>query len=214
MEEVGRRVAEAINRPAGPYSAQAVQQWEVGSKKDGETVHVYPDIDALVAFASIVNCDLVWLLKGIEPSRTEGETQIPTKGRVVAIITPAQAIKRPIDYKSDVYRHTYADCSKQTFGFAVFDRRNAPEFDIGDHVLIDPARNPEPGVMVLAAVNGEPIFARYTKPQKKGKDWVCELEALDEAAWGSQPASSKNGDRIIGVMVDHAKSGSFPRHTR
>lgn len=98
MAEVGRRVAEAINRPEGPYSAQAVQQWEVGTKKKGETIHTQPDLDTLLAFANVVGCeDLNWLLRGIDTNASGGVTNIPTRGRVVAVITAEQAMRQPIE---------------------------------------------------------------------------------------------------------------------
>lgn len=210
MEEVGRRVAELINRPEGPFSAQAVQQWELGKKAKGETTYIEPDVDTLIAFSRVVSCDLIWLLKGIEPEGTEG-ISVPRKGRVVAIISAQQATKTPIDYSAEETFHTQVECSKRSFAFTVFDRRNEPEFLVGDRVVIDPAGKLEIGSMVFAVVGGEPIFARYTRPQKRGKYWSCILEALNRT-WGVKPASSKDGDRIVGVMVDHSKPGSHPRH--
>jgi SOS-response transcriptional repressor LexA len=211
MEEVGRRVAEQINRPEGPFSAQAVQQWELGKKAKGLVIPVEPDLDTLIAFAMIVDCDLIWLLKGIEPEGREGQAA-PTRGRVVAIITAEQAARTPIDYASNDTMHTQVECSKRSFAFTVFDRSNEPEFHVGDRVVLDPAGRKEPGAMVLAVVGGEPVFARYVNPQKRGKNWTCTLQALNRA-WGSKHASSRDGDRIVGVMVDHAKPGSHPRHT-
>jgi transcriptional regulator with XRE-family HTH domain len=123
MAEIGRRLAEAINRPEGPFSAQAVQQWEVGTKKKGEpTIPTQPELDVLVAFSQIVGCDLVWLMTGVEP--TGGSSAAPERGRVVAIITQQQASQKPIDYASKQTLHTQVECSKRSFAFTVFDRRN------------------------------------------------------------------------------------------
>lgn len=209
MREVGVRVAEQINRPEGPISAQAVQQWEVGKKTSAGFIPVEPGLDTLIAFAIVVGCDLMWLLKGIEPEGTGGAT--PPRGRVVAVLTTQQAARIPIDYHSKETLHTQVDCSKRSFGFTVFDRRNETEFQIGDKVVIDPAGKPEPGVMVFAVVGGEPIFARFTSPRRSGKHWTCVLQSLN-SAWGIKTLSSKAGDRIVGVMVDHSKPGSHPRH--
>lgn len=212
MAEVGRRVADIINRPEGAYSAQAVQQWELGkkTKKEG-TVFVEPDLDTLIAFSTVVACDLVWLLKGIELAGPA--SAIPAKGRVVPIISSQQAGSTPIDYKSKETLHTQVDCSKRSFAFVVFDRRNEPEFQIGDRVVIDPDVKPEPGAMVFAMVGGVPIFARHVNALARGKTWTCTLQPLNRA-WPDEFANSKNGDRIVGVMVDHAKPGSHPRHVR
>ena len=56
MEEVGKSVAQKINRPQGAYSPQAVQQWE----KNGTS----PDLETVAAFAELVGCDLSWLIRG------------------------------------------------------------------------------------------------------------------------------------------------------
>jgi transcriptional regulator with XRE-family HTH domain len=211
LDEVGKRVAAAINRPAGPFTVQAVQQWEVGTKRKGGTIYVEPDTDTLKAFATVVGCKLTWLITGVEVEESGGSAELPKKGRVVAIISPEQASQKPIDYETEDHIYTAVNCSKTTFGFEIFDTRNSPEFEPGDRVLIDPTGKKEPGVMVFAVVRDEPIFARYTKPQKRGSSWTCVLEPLS-SNWNTERASSKDGDRIVGVMVDHSKPGSHPRY--
>lgn len=212
MREVGVRVAEAIGR-ATPFTPQNVQQWEVGKKTRGaKAKEVSPGPEALLAFARLVGLrDTTWLVSGIDLSPENNiEESIPTQGRVVAIITPEAAIKRPINYETNQRVHTQVNCSKKSFGFTVFDRRNAPEFMPGDRVICDPLVQPEPGAMVLAVAGGHPVFARYTEPRVRGGRWVCKLEAIDRA-WGFVDASSKAGDRIVGVMVEHTKLGPHPR---
>jgi SOS-response transcriptional repressor LexA len=105
---------------------------------------------------------------------------------------------------------TPVERSRRAFPFLVWDDRNAPEFRAGDRVVIDPNVKLTPGVMVLAAVGGEPVFARYTQPRKRGSHWACVLSSLNPAS-GEMSASSKAGDRIVGVMVDHSMPGSSPR---
>jgi SOS-response transcriptional repressor LexA len=85
----------------------------------------------------------------------------------------------------------------RAFAFRVWDDRNAPEFQPGDRVVIDPTCKPAPGDMVFAIAGGDLIFARYTQPRT--------LNSLN-AAWGEPPV-----DRIVGVMVDHAMPGRSPR---
>lgn len=212
LEEVGKRVAEATNRPGGPFSVQAVQQWEVGTKRKSGTIYVEPDTDTLKAFARVVRASLTWLITGVEVEKANGgSAELPTKGRVVAIISPEQAAQKPIDYATEDHVYTQVNCSKTTFGIEIFDTRNSPEFEPGDRVIIDPSGKKEPGVMVFAVVRGEPIFARYTKPQKRGRNWACVLEPLS-GNWNVEKASSREGDRIVGVMVDHSKPGSHPRY--
>src|SRR5262245_38328791 len=133
MKEVGIRVAQAIGRRTA-FTPQNVQQWEVGKKTKGaEPIAVTPSPDALLAFARLVGeTDTTWLVSGVrlEP-RSEAEN-IPTQGRVVSIISPAQALKKPINYESNHQIHSQVDCSDKAFAFAVYDLRNAPEFQIGD----------------------------------------------------------------------------------
>src|SRR5262245_28565409 len=83
MERVGKLLAEAINRPEGPFSAQAVQQWEVGATD--------PTIDTIRAFVAIPGLlqedrDITWLITGvrIHPVGEDQATEPPAKGRVVA----------------------------------------------------------------------------------------------------------------------------------
>lgn len=212
MKEVGIQVAAAIGRLT-PFTPQNVQQWEVGKKTKGaEPIAVTPSPEALLAFARLVKLpDTTWLVSGVEIAGTTATEPIPTEGRVVGIITPEAAIKRPINYQSDQRVHTQVNCSEKSFGFVIFDRRNAPEFQLGDRVIIDPIIKPEPGDMVFAVVDGAPVFARYTEPVKRKGQWSCKLQALDRA-WGFVEASSKDGDRIIGVLVEHTKLGPRPRY--
>ncbi len=212
LKEVGIQVAQAIGRRT-PFTPQNVQQWEVGKKTKGaEPIAVTPSPEALLAFARLVKLtDTIWLVSGVEIAGSTATEPIPTEGRVVAIIKPDAAIKKPINYQSDQRVHTQVNCSERSFGMEVFDRRNMPEFQLGDRVVFDPIVKPEPGVMVFAAVDGAPVFARYTEPTHRKGQWICKLQALDRA-WGFVEADSKNGDRIIGVLVEHTKLGPRPRY--
>jgi hypothetical protein len=42
--------------------------------------------------------------------------------------------------------------------------------------------------------------------------WTCVLKALANT-WPAETASSRAGDRIIGVMIDHDKPPSHPRYS-
>jgi transcriptional regulator with XRE-family HTH domain len=213
MREVGVRVAQAIGRRT-PFSAQNVQQWEVGKKTKGALpIAVTPTPEALLAFARLVGLpDTTWLVSGVELAGEGTAETAPTKGRVVAILEATAAAKRLLNYQSNQHVHTTVDCSEKSFGFVVFDLRNAPEFQVGDRVIIDPVVPAEPGMMVFAVVDGAPIFARYTAPKKVNKGHAeFVLEPLDQA-WGPLPAATRSGDRIVGVMIEHTKVGPRPRY--
>jgi SOS-response transcriptional repressor LexA len=212
LREVGIRVAQAIGRRE-PYTPQNVQQWELGKKvKGGKTIPVDPSNEALHAFALLVGLrDTTWLVSGVEVTQSDAMERVPAQGRVVAMITAEAAIERPINYHSDQHFHTQVSCSKKSFGFTVFDRRNQPEFELGDRIVIDPEAKREPGMMVFAVVGGRPVFACYTEPRVRKDHRICNLQAIDKK-WGAVEASSKAGDRIIGVMVEHTKLGPHPRY--
>lgn len=202
LREVGQRIAAAINRPEGPYSAQAVQQWE---KDETE-----PDIPTLIAFAQLVGANLEHLLTGLQVLPLEGGGAFgtfPDRGRVVPMITIDQATDTPIDYRSDELMHTRSPCSKKAFLIRVFDRRNSPEFEPGDLVLLDPAKKPDPGEMALARVNGRPVFGKFVR-RGRGKTTGVAIDPLNPD-WDRVELGKS--DRIIACMLDHTKPGSRPR---
>ena len=209
LEGVGKRLGAMVNRPQGPYSAQAVQQWE----KD-ETV---PDVPTIRAFADLVRCDLNWLITGIftTPLPENGQgvervygTTLPG-GRVVAIIDTLKAVSDPIDYESEESLHTRNPVSKKGFAIRIFDKRNAPEFEEGDVVVIDPDKKPQPGEMVFAVIDGEPVFGEYLRLGRQKSRPAVALAALN-SRWEQQDLGDK--DRVVGTMTEHTKAGGFPRH--
>jgi SOS-response transcriptional repressor LexA len=187
QREVGAAVAKAIDRPQGAYSEAAVGQWYSDKSE--------PTNQALVAFAKLTNANLIWL----QTALGGGPGQLPREGRTVPTITMEQAIKVPIDDKSDHMVHTYYPCSDKAFIVPIADSRNEPDYRIGFKVVIDPLRKPKPGNMVLAVINREPVFGEYV--EKAGKRVV--IRPLNDK-WPTEILHPKKGDRIVGTMTEFA----------
>ena len=195
LDAIGRAVAKEVKRPQGAYSPQAVQQWEKDKTE--------PDHASLTAFARLTSVNVNWLMTGIAADHlADGNGGFGTSvraGRIVPKIAVAEAIATPVAYTAEEYVHTHFACSAKSFAIEIFDTRNAPEYLPETHrVVIDPTETPIPGDMVLARINGEPLFGKYTK--RKG----IEIAALNED-WEPVRLNESRGDRIVGVMTEHAK---------
>jgi SOS-response transcriptional repressor LexA len=186
QKEIGIEVAHRTGR-SRPYTEAAVGQWYADKHE--------PDIKALVEFSRLVHADLVWLQTGIG----RGLGSLPREGRIVPSISLNQAIREPIDYTSNDMVHTYFPCSDRAFITTVCDARNAPDYPVGCKIVIDPLRKPLPGKMVLAVINRQPTFGRYT--EKTGKAVV--IEALSPH-WPAEILNPKRGDRIVGTLTEYA----------
>lgn len=186
---LGAKVA-AITGDTG-YTPSAVGQWEADKSE--------PSIAAVVAIATITDADIVWLLTGKELHKSG---RLPRGGRVVPKITGMRAVADRTDRggASSESVHTHFDCSEQAFAMPIFDGRNTPEYKLGDNVVIDPAESPVPDDMVLAKINGAPVFGVFTKV----KGGHIEIAACNKR-WGAEEIKPKRGDKIIGVMTEHAR---------
>lgn len=186
QREIGFEVARRIGRHR-PFTEAAVGQWYADKHE--------PENKALVEFSRLVHADLVWLQTGVG----RGLGPLPREGRVVPSISLTQAIREPIDYSSNEMVHTYFPCSEHAFITTICDERNAPDYAVGYKIVIDPVRKPRPGKMVLAVINRQPVFGRYT--EKTGKTIV--IEAINPH-WPAEILNPKRGDRIVGSLTEIA----------
>jgi SOS-response transcriptional repressor LexA len=186
QREVGQRIARIIGN-SGPLSEQAVGQWYGDKTK--------PRMQSLVAFAELVKVDLSWLQTGVG----KGPGQLPTEGRILPMISSQQARAVPIDYTWDRRAHSYYPCSDKAFVVDLADNRNAPAYEPGYRIVIDPQRKPSPGMMVLALIGENPIFGQYV--MRAGRR--VEIRALNDN-WAPEPLDERRGDRIIGTMTEYA----------
>lgn len=191
QKEIGIEVARRINRARGPYTEAAVGQWFADKHE--------PESQALVEFSRLVRADLVWLHTGVG----RGLGPLPREGRIVPSISLNQAISVPINYDSSEMVHTYYPCSDKAFITTVCDERNAPTYQIGYKIVIDPLRKPRPGKMVLAVVNRQPILGRYTERGSGTTGKTIVIEALNPH-WPAEIVNTKRGDRVVGSLTEFA----------
>lgn len=189
--ELGARVAR-LTGEAG-YSASAVGQWEIDKHE--------PSVAALVAIATLTGADAAYLIIGKSASQLGSSGRLPRGGRVVPKITAVQAVAERADRgASSESVHTHFDCSDQAFAVPIADGRNATEYRPGDNVVIDPLTAPVPDDMVLARIDGAPIFGVY----QRLRGGQIEIGALNKR-WDPAELRPKRGDKIIGVMTEHAR---------
>jgi transcriptional regulator with XRE-family HTH domain len=199
--ERARLSLEAVGRHLG-ITAQAVQQWE----KDRTT----PSTERLTAVAQLTGVNLQWLITGLVVSELGEQDKryfgdIARGGRVVPKLSLARAVADPIDRTASATVHTHFPCSQKAFAITIFDRSNAPFFEIGDTVVIDPDATPNPGDMILAVVGptAQPAFGKYTLKTRH----AAALQPLNPD-WPTIDIGEP-GTRIVGVMTEHAR----PRRT-
>jgi hypothetical protein len=200
QEDVGEAMAKAVGRRR-PWTAAAVGLW--ASKK--------PPIEVVVPFAKWTQANLIWLMTGvlIHTNKSAQIGSVPSGGRLVPKVQYEHLLKEASKTEQFDSLFTHFECSDEAFAFEIFDGRNEPEFKQGaDHVVIDPhlAEHAQPGQMVLAVIDAAPIFAMYVKTDRG----QLALRGLNRQ-WGLEEYRPKRGDKIIGVMTEHAVPGAEPR---
>lgn len=188
---LGTAVAK-LTKDAG-YTASAVGQWEMDKHE--------PSVPALLAIAKITGADAAYLIIGKAAAELGKSGQLPRGGRIVPKVSAVQAVAGvgggPASGESV---HTHFDCSDQAFAMPIFDGRNAPDFLVGDNVVIDPLAEPTPGDMVLARIDGRPVFGVYTRVRGGGVEIAAE-----NSRWSPEAMQPERGDVVVGVMTEHAK---------
>lgn len=93
---------------------------------------------------------------------------------------------------------------QSTFALRLRDDSNAPQYQPGDIVVINPAIQPKPGRMILASNNGDSIFAQYRDSgiNERG-DQVFELHPLNPIY--APMRSDRTPLAIVGAMVEHRR---------
>lgn len=174
-------------------SAQTVSEWERDK--------YLPTADKLVTIARLTNVKVDWLLTGQNGS-TVGRGG--TSGRLVPVI-PFDDLSSFIpsdESAANTLREkvfTHFPCGNKSFAISIRDNSNSPRFESGDSVIIDPDAEPRPGDMVLAIVDGEPVFRRFRPRGKK-----VELSPLN-SDWDVLHATlDGRSGRLMGTMVEHA----------
>ena len=186
--EIGAAIGKALNKS---FSASAVGQWE-GDKSEPERM-------AVIEWAKLTGADASFLFLGVSANWLGSSGRMPRGGRVVSkvAVMPKEPNLRPLNQEF----HTHFPCSEGAYLLEVFDARNAPTFVRGDHIVIDPYESPTPGDMVLAMVDSAPIFGVFSRSDRFSSGAI---ESLD-TKWGSEEIDPDRGDKVLGVMTEHAR---------
>lgn len=181
-------------------SKQAISAWERGQAP--------PTLDNLAKFAKAVDATVEALLSGTAEEITRGSSVsrrldagasfVPLYGfRVWAEVIMGKINQDSL--KPDRFIATSKRHSDRAIAIQIKDRSMEPRFQPGDSVTIEPDLDPEPGNLVYAWANGEPLFRRWF-PVKHGEVEASKLQAnnsaFPEVVLGS-------GDLILGVMREH-----------
>lgn len=199
QQEVARLVSLALNESKTP---QAVSSWEIAGKE--------PDLATIRHLSAIYRVSPLWLAWGLDDLenisgttgvslRTEGGRPVPRLNMQIAVMEPI----KPPTHAFEV--HTYFDCGPDAFAVTISDHSNAPSYQPGDAVVIDPSEAPRPGDMVLAAMKpgDRPVFRRYAVRTAPDTSKFIELKPLNPD-WESEVIRNEADGRIVGVMTEHA----------
>lgn len=175
-------------------SAQTVSEWERDK--------YFPESERLKAIASHIRVRVDWLLGG-----TDGppEHSLNAKaGRLIPKIPLAHLASANLNNLAASgmqveYMYSHFDCGERSFQFTISDTSNRPTFEPGDSVVIDPDRVIQPGDMVLAIVDGLPVFRRY-----RPRGAVVELHAVN-TDWEPLTLSPGTNGRVIGALSEHSR---------
>lgn len=183
-------------------TSQKLSNWERGDHEPSRS-----DLGKLI---SLYKCSALWMLTGAgQPGNEDSTTGVSLRterGRRVPRLDQAIAVleRFPEHFQVRDVVHTYFDCGPRSYVIDIQDRSNAPQFEPGDAVAIDPDALPHPGDMVLAAVTPDdhPVFRRYAvRTSAEAKKYV-ELQPLNPA-WEADLIRSPEDGRIVGVMTEH-----------
>lgn len=184
------------------HSEAAIQQWEMN--------RTVPSPEKLIRFARLTGADLLWVMTGNKDTESDplARAKEPLDGRNSAI--PKLSLQQLADgaakgkfASNDVTVAQFA-CSAASFSIAIADTSNAPRFEPGDRVVIDPEVDPVPGDMVLgvAGAGQKPVFRKYRLEAGARANTVV-LEPLNPD-WPRE-AGAASRIKILGVMSEHTK---------
>lgn len=183
-------------------TAGAITQWETGG-----TVPASTRLDAI---ARLYGVDLGWLLTGVDMDNSTAAVRIVARqsngGHTVPVYEWKESAcskppSRPLAHIATVTR-----CSPRAFCLAIEDASNTTasgtSYDVGDHVVIDPAVEAIPGDMVLVVVQAseEPLLRRYRPKFPDG----ATFSPLN-ADWPAIKLPARADYRLIGPVVEITK---------
>ena len=207
LDEVGKRLGVALGKE---FSPQRVGNWENSGK--------VPSLEIVGHLATILGVNHLWLAWGLGSIENEDGTfqseLVAERGRAVPLLeSPNTVLERPQNVAEAAKVYTFFDCGPESYALRIKDVSNAPEFSIGDIIVIDPQEPHERGDMVLAVMgpNLEPVFRRYAVRSNPDGTKYTELQPLNPA-WEADFIRSENDGRIIGTMTEHTKPRRRPSY--
>jgi transcriptional regulator with XRE-family HTH domain len=173
-------------------SAQTVSEWERG--------RYFPAADKLARIAQLTSVKVDWLLTGQNDHAPGGASLL--QGRLVSKI-PFDDLPNfdPRGKISATYDkvHTHFPCGPHSFQITVSDRSNAPDYEPGDSVIIDPDLKPNPGDMVLVVSDNSVLFRRY-----RPRAGTVELIPLN-GDWETVTIRLDKTTHLLGTMSERAQ---------
>ena len=205
--DIGRRIETlrkerglTLRELAAPFgkTPQTAANW-----KDGRNLPSPPEY---LQLAEMLGVNVVWLTSGKgarEPEALRDAVVIQKpRGRLV----PRLALKDVEDKRTSITSQDHAkvlthfECGPKSFEFLIEDASNAPDFTIGDSIIIDPDQSHVPGDMVLALVGTQAVFRKLVS---KGGNKV-ELRPLN-GDWSPEIVELGRDAEIVGTMSEHAR---------
>lgn len=175
-------------------SPQTVSEWERDK--------YFPKTELLKPIASHVRVRVDWLLGG---SDGPPEHSLNAKaGRLIPKLPLAAIASVNLQRLTGTgmeleYVYTHFDCGERSFQFTIADSSNRPTFEPGDSVVIDPDRPIQPGDMVLAVVDGVPVFRRY-----RPRGDTVELIPIN-SDWEPLSLTPGGNGRVLGALSEHSR---------
>lgn len=185
-------------------SKQLVSHWEAGRSE-----MTLPSLLAVCDLLQITPNDLL-LDRADEPSAPSAQSaavSVPILSRN-ELLSPEE--KRWASVLPELNYNCWHPCSAASVAFQIFDRSLQPQFQIGDLVVVDPERMPEPGDCIAVALRSERtvLFRRY-RPPGEGAHVVAPFTLVSDDP-NFEPRFIKRGHDpyFIGTLVEHVISAS------
>lgn len=200
-KELGRRIDKALTfaglsqsdlARALKISPAAVSTWVSGRFR--------PSKDRMSEIVRLTGVNADWFITGRGDDLQRGDTR-PT-GRLVPKVSSSEIVHFEPRTASRVNREmvfSHFPCGPHSFQITIEDNANAPDFEAGDSVIIDPDLDAKPGDMVLMVVQGAPLFRKW---RPRGK--TVELVPLNDD-WDTVPVTMGRGVTLRGVMSEHGR---------
>lgn len=195
--EIGRRIKAARNRAGltakalaertGRLKPTRISNWEHGARTPGPA--------EVKLLAEVLNVSAAYLMCLSDHDELAGDTALP-RTTLIPIVKPADLISviqqasLSTTNISSVLAEEYIPIIKNNsvnakdldvFALRIRDKSMVPEFKLDDIIIIDLQLKPRPGDYVLAAVNDEIIFRKYSE---------CQYDATAVAAFSLSPLNS------------------------